>query len=349
MNDTSLNIAIIGCGAVSEQFHLPSLGGLHIRPVALVDRNTERAKRLADAFGVPRVYSDYNSCIREFDAAIVALPHHLHATVCSDLLRRGIHVLVEKPMALTKDECQAMVAAAEEGKAVLAVGLIRRFLHSAQWVKAMLDAEILGRIESFEFREGLVYDWPVASDFFFRKETAGGGVLMDTGAHTLDMLLWWLGDVADLQYCDDSYGGVEADCEVHLTMESGGRGVVELSRTRDLRNTAIVEGERGTLEFHFHQNWVALRLPNATTGLAGYAFWSEPAGEAVQGLGDLFRSQLEDWLGAIRDKRAPAVSGMQARRSVALIEECYARRERLRLPWMDTEALLRGHNDAALE
>jgi len=55
--------------------------------------------------------------------------------------------------------------------------------------------------------------WKVASDFMFRKE-AGGGVLADTGAHLLDLLLWWLGDYESVEYCDDAVGGVEADCEL---------------------------------------------------------------------------------------------------------------------------------------
>jgi len=55
--------------------------------------------------------------------------------------------------------------------------------------------------------EGNVYSWPVASDFFFRKETAGGGVLMDTGVHTFDMLLWFFGEISDLDYRDDAFGG----------------------------------------------------------------------------------------------------------------------------------------------
>ncbi len=225
----------------------------------LVDKNIDRVQDLARAFGAIRASDDYHSYIGELDAAIVALPHHLHAPVCIDLLRRGIHVPVEKPMALTMTECDAMMAAAREGKAVPAVGLIRRFMNGRQWVKAALDAELLGPIQSFDFQEGVVYDWPVASDFFFRKDTAGGGVLIDTGAHTLDSLLWWLGDVASFEYYDDNYGGVEADCRLFVTMASGAHGIVELSRTRFLRNSAILRGERGEIEVDIYANRVTAR------------------------------------------------------------------------------------------
>ncbi|MCX6022034.1 MAG: Gfo/Idh/MocA family oxidoreductase, partial [Chloroflexi bacterium] len=255
MRTGHLRVGIIGCGAVAEQGHLPAFAGFPNATVSvLVDRNLRRAGQLAAKFRVPVVCDDYTDALADMDAAIVALPHFLHAPVSIDLLKRGIHVLVEKPMALTAAECEAMNAAAEESGAVLAAGLMRRYIRLNRWVKDAIAAGRIGRVLSFDIREGFVYNWPVASDFFFRKEAAGGGVLMDTGAHTLDSLIWWLGDVDSVRYFDDSYGGVEADCEAHITMQSGATGIVELSRTRELRNTAIIRGEKGTLEVPFYHN-----------------------------------------------------------------------------------------------
>ena len=333
---TPLRLNIIGCGAAAEQGHLRALAALKIRPTLLVDKNIERAQALAWEFGALHASGDYESHIGAFDAAIVALPHHLHARVCIDLLRRGVHVLVEKPMALTRTECEAMVTAAREGKAVLAVGLVRRFLHARQWLKAALDAEALGPIESFDFREGVVYDWPVASDFFLRKEAAGGGVLIDTGAHTLDSLLWWLGDVASFEYYDDGYGGVEADCELHLTLASGAEGVIELSRTRNLRNTAVLRGQRGEIEISLQSNQLTARpkriLGQRHCGLSGNRLPQQSRQER-------FALQIKDWLRAIETRETPLVSGVEAARSVALIEACYERRQLLELPWVRPEKL----------
>jgi len=331
---TELSVAVIGCGAVTKRFHLPALAALSAKPALLVDKNIKRAQDLALAYRVLHTSDDYHSCIGEVDAAIVALPHHLHAPVCIALLRRGIHVLVEKPMALTTAECNAMIAAAEERTTVLAVDHMRRFLHAVQWVKATLDAGVLGPIESFDFRDGLVYSWPVASDFFFRRETAGGGVLMDTGAHTLDLLLWWLGDVASFEYYDDNYGGVEADCKLNLTLVSGARGTVELSRTRDLRNTAILRGQYGEIEISLHSN----RVTADPGGILEYKAGAL-AGKRLpkQTIRKLFELQITDWLQAIERGQQPMVSGTEAVRSIALIEACYAQRELLELPWVRPE------------
>ncbi len=333
---TASRIGVIGCGAAAELGHLPALAAANLRPTLLVDRNIERVQALARAFGALHASDDYHSYIGAFDAAIVALPHHLHAPVCIDLLRRGVHVLVEKPMALTETECEAMMVAAQKGKAVLAVGIVRRFFYAPQWLKAALDAEALGTIESFDFQEGVVYDWPVASDFFFHKETAGGGVLIDTGAHTLDSLLWWLGDVASFEYYDDGYGGVEADCELHLTLASGAQGVVGLSRTRNLRNTAILRGQRGEIEIGLQSNQLTAHPKEILTqrycGVSGNRLLQQ---SRIQ----RFALQIRDWLQAIATGNAPLVSGVEAARSIALIEACYAARQPLELPWVRPEEL----------
>ena len=112
-----------------------------------------------------------------------------------------------------------------------------------------------------------------ATDFLLRKETAGGGVLADFGVHVLDLLLIWLGDWASIEYRDDARGGIESDCEIRLRMRSGIEGTVEISRTRNLRNTCIFEGDRATLEVGI---WdpdptIALRIGNKEIPLAGHA------------------------------------------------------------------------------
>ncbi|MCA1586824.1 MAG: Gfo/Idh/MocA family oxidoreductase [Acidobacteria bacterium] len=161
MQTENPKIGIIGCGAATEKLHLPALATLRLTPHLLVDPNLQRAQQLAEKFNVARVAETYESSIDGIDAAIIAVPHHLHARVSSDLLRRGIHVLVEKPLAPTEAECREVVEAARASGAVLAVGLMRRFLNRIEWVKSALDAGVLGPLQSFDIREGFVYRWPV--------------------------------------------------------------------------------------------------------------------------------------------------------------------------------------------
>lgn len=327
-----MRVAIIGCGAVTEKSYLPAIQQIkEIQVTLLVDKNLSRAENLAYQYNVPYISENYIDACEKAEAAIIALPHCFHAPVSIQLLRRGIHVLVEKPMALSQEECNAMISAAEEGGAILAVGLIRRFLYSARWVKAVLEANLLGKIESFDFSEGNIYNWPAASDSFFRKEIAGGGVLIDTGAHTLDLLLWWLGDFKEFEYWDDNYGGVESESELRLILKSGAQGFVKLSRIRNLRNTAIIQGQKGKIEVSLRGNRIIAEPKDILTykinGLAGNSLPN-------QSIVDLFVTQIKDWMNAIKTRNQPFISGQEGARAIALIEACYRFRKRLTRSWV---------------
>ncbi len=339
-----LRVAVVGCGAVA-QAHVPVVLGSGRAELSLcVDRSLERASALAREYGAGEAIAGHAEIPGRADAAIVALPHHLHAPVSIELLRAGVHVLVEKPMALTTRECDQMIAAAGEGGAILAVGLVSRWLGVARTVKWLLERGVIGQVQSFDVREGHVYAWPVASDFMFRRES-GGGVLADTGAHVLDLLLWWLGDFELVEYRDDDRGGVEADCELELALAlaSGTRGRVEMSRTRELRNTWILRGEEGTLEVE--RSFAAslrLELGGEIAGLEG-SFkrpgWpqgrferSQWDGEAEDPL-DCFRLQFADFADAVLSGRPSCTPGEEGRRAVALIEACREQRQPLVYPW----------------
>lgn len=344
MSDSDkLTFALVGCGAVA-QAHVPILAQSEIADVTvLVDKSIERAREFGETYGVKTSIEDYRDVPGRADAAIVALPHHLHAPVTIDLLERGVHVLVEKPMAMTTAESDAMIEAAKKGGATLAVGQLRRFFHSSRFIKRAVASGLLGKITGFDMREGTVYAWPAASDFTFSPK-AGGGVLADQGAHSLDILMWWLGDWDSVEYCDDAFGGVEAEAELRLRLKSGAEGIVELSRTRDLRHSVILTGEHGTLEVETgFDSKIEIRLNGEPSYLTGRALREEDPAEAVT---DVFRRQLADFVDAVRSKREPLVSGVEGRRAVALMEACRARRQPLDLPWRATAASFAGRENA---
>lgn len=324
-----LKLAVIGCGAVTKFSHLPAIAcSEDIELVALVDRSLPRARQLAqECSPEPAVLDDYRQILDRAEAAIVALPNTLHAPVTVDLLEHGLHVLVEKPMASNSHDCEAMVAAATNHDRVLAVGMARRFCESSKFVKQALQRQLLGKIKHFDLREGLIFNWQAASDALFRKDLAGGGVLLDTGVHVLDLLLWWFGDCELVNYSDDSEGGVEADCEIRLRFSSGVTGIVELSRTRNLRNTCVIEGDCGTLTVEMgFRSGMHLALPGQHDAFSGRV---TPLESREQPLQQAFRNQLEDFAGAIRKGLAPSVPGCEGKRAVQIIETCYAHRQSL--------------------
>ena len=130
---------------------------------------------------------------------------------------------------------------------------------------------------------------------------------------------------------DDSYGGVEAEAVLELALERGASAHVELSRTRNLRNSAIVRGRLGTIEVSLHKHEISAAPREVLT------FQHEGhRGDRLptQRLRDLFRRQGEDWLRAIRTGTRPTVAGTDAARSITLIESCYGQCQPLDLPWV---------------
>lgn len=338
-SEHALRVAVVGCGTIAERQHIPRLKSrADVRVVALVDRDLARAEQLAGQHGIPLALADYRELFPYgVEAVVLAVPNHLHAPISIDLLRAGVHVLVEKPMAPTVADCDAMLAAAEEGHAVLAVGLVLRYAPSSRFVKWAVERGTLGEIVSFEMHNGVVFDWPTHSDYLLRPETAGGGVLMDLGVHTLDLLLWWLGDVESFEYYDDNYGGVEADCTLRATLSSGAEGSVELSRTRDLGSRAILRGERAELEVVFGKKPVVVRGADAAWEVSGEARRPEAPGRNGSAARHPVALEHDDFLTAIRTGRPPVASGREGRRSITLIAACYERRRPLHLPWVEPQ------------
>ena len=336
-NRSKVRLAVVGCGAVAQIHHLPAIAASdRVEAAVLVDADEKRARALAERFGVPEVATDFTGLPGKVEAAVVALPNSLHAPVSVDLLRRGVHVLVEKPMAMNVRECDEMIDAARTGRAVLAVGLDFRFFDASLFVRNLLRDGLIGEIRGFDLRQGVIPRWPFATDFLLRKEMAGGGVLADFGVHVLDLLLWWLGDLTVTGYRDDAMGGVESDCEITLATAAGIQGEVEVSRTRTLRNTCVFEGTRAKLEVGV---WdpdpeIRLSIAGSEVSLAGRArgAMESKTGSALN-FTDVFVRQIDDFARAIRLRREPFIPGAEGRRSLALIEDCYAQRQLLELPW----------------
>lgn len=304
-------LAVIGCGAVAGERHLPALANLGWRPHVLVDPCVERASALARRHKVKRVVRDVADLAQgEVEAALVATNAALHAHIALPLLERGVHLFVEKPLATSIEDVRAMVeaAAAISPPVVLAVGHVRRFLFVNRWVKMLIKRGALGDIESVDVREGECFHMrpsgnPRAtagtyqfSPAFWDRKTSGGGVLLDIGSHALDTLTWWLGGGNVTGYRDDSLGGVESDALLEMEFQCGAVGTVELSRTRTLRNTAIITGSRGRVEVALHRNEIIGVSPDdlvlwELNGRNGAAMPNERLYD------DVFRQEIDDCSG----------------------------------------------------
>jgi predicted dehydrogenase/nucleoside-diphosphate-sugar epimerase len=348
-----VRLVVVGCGAVTESFHLPVLAGHDdVSIAALVDPDLTRAGRLAALYKVPTVLKSAAELpAGTADAALIATPAFLHAEGAIDLMRRGMHVLVEKPMALNAADAQRMVAVAREQRVVLAVGLFRRLLPAIGLFRAALDAGQIGDLVRVDAEVGDAYTWHLTTLAGMRREQSGGGTLADMGPHVLDLLLYLCNATATLvRYSDNAGSGIETDCVIELLLHRGHTTVparIELSRTRKLRNTFRVEGSREALEWSFGERSRVRTEPRrvfvdpvraSARPVAIDARWQD---EIEQQGFEGFRAQIDDLVQAIRGEAPSHLSGESVVPTVQLMEECYARRTPLAEPWF-AEGLPRG-------
>ena len=236
-----------------------------------------------------------------------------------------------------------MLRAAAAADRLLAVNHFRRFFPVAGLIRDWIRLERLGRLTSFRFLEGRFYDWPAASASFFKRETAGGGVLIDRGVHTLDLLLWWMGPVAELNYSDDAAGGVEGNCVIALTTEGDAQGFVQLSWDWPLPNQYLMNFEKGWLLYScdvvdsFQWGWHGDSVSQRTTiqRVVQSGIDQLPKFDSVtSSRTDCFELQIRNVLAALRGEEPLLCPGSQGRNVLALVERCYRDRKPLRQPWL---------------
>lgn len=330
-----VRLAVLGAGAVAELCHLPAAADCpQVEITALVDTNLDRARRLADQFSIGVTTADYRDLFGTVDGVINALPHHLHANVSIEFLERRTPVLVEKPMALNAEQARGMADAARANGTVLQVGLMYRFCRGVATVRRFIEDELLGELRAFELESGFIYDWPVASGFFFDRRKAGGGVLIDTGSHMLDLLIGLIGPVVDFEYRDDSAGGVEADCHLSLTLRTRSgpvAGEVTLSRLRNLSDRLRITGELLTIEYDLSAP-DAVRIRPTRLFETGESFIPDTAENDRQTWRQVYVEQLAAFASAVRGGEC-RMAGQDVIESMTLITECYRHRKPLKRPW----------------
>jgi predicted dehydrogenase len=203
-------VAIIGCGGIANGSHAPSLTKLQedgaCEVIACVDVNKDSAEKMAEKFGIPRIFTDFNELLAldELDGVCVATPPFVHKEATVAALRAGKHVLVEKPMAMNVAEAKEMLAVARETGKILTIGHGGRFSAAAQAIYKRIAAGDLGEIyygRAVALRARGVPGWGV----FTNKKLNGGGPLIDIGVHALDLTLWLMGNPTPVEVLGATY------------------------------------------------------------------------------------------------------------------------------------------------
>lgn len=189
-----LKVAIIGCGGIANNKHLPALSKLQeVELVAFCDIVEERAVKASQEFGTAdaKVYSDFRKLLSEseVDVVHVCTPNDSHAEITVASLESGRHVMCEKPMAKTAEQARQMLDAAKRTGKKLSIAYQNRFRSDSLYLKQLCEQGELGDIyfgKALALRRRAVPTWGV----FLDEEKQGGGPLIDIGTHALDLTLW---------------------------------------------------------------------------------------------------------------------------------------------------------------
>lgn len=181
------------------------IGSIHIQGykqcpeaeiVAVCDANLARAQAVADQYGIPNVYADYDEMLKrdDIDAISVCTPNFLHAPMSIAAFEAGKHVICEKPLAMTPEDGEAMVAASKKAGKLFMTAFNNRFRGDTQLLKQYIENGELGDIyfakTGWIRRKGI----PGMGGWFTTKSKSGGGPLIDIGVHVLDLALWLMGN-----------------------------------------------------------------------------------------------------------------------------------------------------------
>ncbi len=238
-----VRIGLIGCGTIAEK----QLAGLvqvrHVRLVATADVSRDRAALLADRYGGERSYTDHRQLLEDtdVDAVIVSTPNHLHAQQTIDAANAGKHVLVQKPLALTLEDIDAMDRAVKDAGVTAMALMMNRFTPSYMRLKDLLTRRTFGDplVYRTHFSHAGIYkSYKPTSNWFLERQKAGGGPLLDLGVHHFDLLHWLSGQEVVSVSAEVATLGVEQETEnnalVSLTFSDGAIAQLFLSFTTSL-------------------------------------------------------------------------------------------------------------------
>ena len=311
-----MRIGLIGAGAVAP-FHARAAGLIPgVRLTAVCDLSRAAAARVAAAADAT-VFTDHRALLESgsVDAVIVNTPHALHRQMVVDAAVRGLHVLVEKPLATTVADCDAMVQACRAAGVTLTVGHIQHFLPDKRAVAAVLERGELGAVRLIHDCRSTDYRPGTRSPWFFSLSVAGGGALMNVGAHCLDRSVWLSGTPA-LTVSATTVARfdveVETDALVNLRHAHTSTSISVLSDVPHPVDEVSVICERGVLVADPRRG-AYLRRDGRTKTL------SEPAPDDIS---DAFHRQLADFVATVAG-RPPEVTLAHSRHVVELVLAAY--------------------------
>lgn len=329
-----LNFAVIGAGNIGKIQaeaiqHIPDA-----RVTVVCNRRESSGRALAESVGATWV-ADYHDAVARDDVDVVTIctPSGTHMEIAVAAAKAGKHLLVEKPIDITLERIDTMLAAVEEAGVILACVFPLRFAQGVHKAKAALEAGRLGRLTLADcyvkwFRPQSYYD----DNWRGTWELDGGGALMNQSIHNIDLLQWLAGPVTSVMAQTGTLAHemqTEDTASALLTFAHGGIGVIQGA-------TSCWPGDRARVELHGDRGSIVLEEGRIVVWKLADGTQEEERAmlnlESQQGSGaadptaigyEMHRRQIVDLIEAIRTDRSPAIEGAEARKAVEIIRAIY--------------------------
>ncbi|MBQ9592814.1 MAG: Gfo/Idh/MocA family oxidoreductase [Lachnospiraceae bacterium] len=347
-----VRVGIVGCGKVAH-LHAKSFAAIpECEFVAVCNHRLGRAQEFAAQYGV-KAYDSVEEMIKDagVEAVTICTPHPVHAGDAIAAAKLGVHVAVEKPLAIKLSDCDAMIAAAKENNIVASMVCQRRFYQPVVRMKKAIEEgkigkPILGSVNVLSWRS---MDYYHSDPWRGTWEGEGGGVLVNQSVHQLDLLLWYMGEVEELYGMWGTLNHPELEVDdtavAVLRFKSGALGTIAVSNSQNpgLFGNVRVHGSNGAT--------VGVQTDGGAMFIAGMSVIAEPPVNdlwTVPGEEDMLKTyqkedsefflsvnsetyyhtlQLRDFICAILEGREPLVPFEDGRRAVELFTAVYRSQE----------------------
>lgn len=335
-------VAVFGCGGVSNGHFSAYAANPRARLVAAVDVRPELAAAAAAKWGAARWYGSVEAALAdpEVQVADLCLPHHLHAPVAIQAASAGKHVFVEKPIANTLEEADAMIAACRERGVTLMVDQTKRYQNRHRKIKELLDAGYVGEplLVKAAYLQDITDAWrrmdPARRQGYWKHD----GVLSGIGIHVLDLLRWLIGEAAAVQAVAATSDLIEPGRRtedsgiVILRFANGCLGEVTVSYVlKDPRLASSwdvmplqIYGRHGSLQLGWDDTiaLVSDRLPGEAGPGILHLHTRPPIGASRPPLEGM-AGAIDHLLDCLRTGARPLTHGADARASLELVEAAY--------------------------
>lgn len=325
MTEKKIRVAVIGAGNVAQLAHLPAYKSHpDVELVALVEEDLVKARKVAQQFGVAKVYEDFTQMLakEQVDAVDICTPNYLHAPMAITALRSGRHVLCEKPIARNSTEADKMVETAKNCKKILMAAMNNRFREDVGILHTFIKSGELGSVQLVKAgwrRRAQAWE---ERRWFTDQQKSGGGALLDLGLPKMDLAIWIAGLKKPTRVSCNVFNrtgttGVEDSACALVNFAGGSCLILEVTwNLLESKDDVYLEvyGSKGAATlypFRVHREMHG-HLVNVTPTIEQKNYYKES-----------YRREIDHFIDCIQKNRKPLTTGAEAASVLKILDAMY--------------------------